>query len=291
MKDIHTHERQPAPGLSVAHGAATHTGHHRAENEDALLARAPIFVVADGMGGHDRGREAAARVVREFDLAVDDPRVTPMSLGDATTAAVLKVRELAAGATVAPGSTVTGVGLFDHDGCPSWLVFNIGDSRTYRLQSDVLEQITVDHSGRQELLDRGLSLVEAHQRVPANVITRAIGGGMRNPAVLDQWVLPVRAGDRMIVCSDGLTCEVDDELLRSICVANPDPQDAANALVTAALAAGGHDNVTVVIVDAVLPAGLAPHTHQHDETHTDTVEELVVIDADAGDTVPDRAVL
>jgi len=237
--------------FEVRWGSATHAGLRRRNNEDALLTRSPIFLVADGMGGHQRGRDASDLVIRAFDQATGGSWVTPVAIGQATRAATAWLREIAESGPGAPGSTVTGVGLADHDGRPSWLVFNIGDSRTYRLSDGHLEQVTVDHSRRQELLDIGLDELEVAARTPTHVITRAIGAGQRQDPMADQWLLPAAAGDRMLLCSDGLTGELTDELITAILQSCENPGDAAQQLVAAAVTAGGRDNVTVVVIDAL----------------------------------------
>jgi len=113
-----------------------------------------------------------------------------------------------------------------------------------------LEQISVDHSHRQELLEAGADPESI--RVGRNVITRALGAGSPGVPVMDQWLRPARRGDRVLVCSDGLNTEVTDPLILATLLASPDPQEAARALVSAALTAAGRDNVTAVVVDALV---------------------------------------
>jgi protein phosphatase len=149
----------------------------------------------------------------------------------------------------AAGTTVSGVVMVDQNAVPYWLVVNLGDSRTYRLASGILEQLSVDHSEVQEMVDAGRITSGAARSHPRrNVVTRALGAGIvDNP---DYWLLPVEDGDRILVCSDGLTGEVTDADIREMLLAHPDPQQAAEALVDAALASGGRDNVSVIVVDA-----------------------------------------
>lgn len=247
-----------APAFDVRWGSASHTGHHREENQDSLLARPPLFLVADGMGGHRRGRDASELVIQAFDEAATESWLTPAALCQGATMATESVHQLSQSAEGAPGSTVTGVGLANHEGRPCWLVFNVGDSRTYRLTGGVLEQITVDHSPYQELLDSGLNSVEASAQVSVHVITRAIGGGVRQVPRVDQWLLSAAAGDRMLICSDGLTGELTDQLISAILLTYPNPTEAAGQLVDAAVHAGGRDNVTAVVVDAIEVRGAVP---------------------------------
>ncbi|ROS31559.1 PP2C family serine/threonine-protein phosphatase [Cellulomonas sp. PhB150] len=229
----------------------------RASNEDALHAADGVYVVADGMGGHESG-EVASRT------AVDTLQVLSKGVPDLARArAVLRaahkrVRALpAADALRRPGTTASGVVLSEHDGMPCWLVLNVGDSRTYRMAGGVLEQVTQDHSEVAELVARGVvPAQEAAHHPRRNVVTRALGGGS---ATVDPDVfwLPVSPGDRMLVCSDGLTDEVPDSRIEAELKAEPDPQAAAERLVDAALAAGGSDNVTVLVVDATVRSARA----------------------------------
>jgi protein phosphatase len=132
---------------------------------------------------------------------------------------------------------------------PYWLVLNIGDSRTYRFSQGSLNQISVDHSEVQELVDAGqISRAEAAVHPRRHVVTRALGTGYETEA--DYWLVPVEEGDRMLVCSDGLNGELDDEQIAGILAAEPDPQAAVDELIQAALRCGGRDNVTCIVVDA-----------------------------------------
>src|SRR5690606_38000217 len=146
------------------------------------------------------------------------------------------------------GTTVSGVVLAEVAGEPYWIVVNLGASRTYRLARGVLEQISVDHSEVQELIDAGtVTRAQAAHHPRRHVVTRAIGaaGGID----VDYWLLPVSRGDRMLVCSDGLTGELSDHDVTTTLLAESDPQAAAERLVAQAVRAGGRDNVTVVVVD------------------------------------------
>lgn len=267
--------------LDVRWGAHSHAGNQRSENQDANLAHPPVFLVADGMGGHTSGREAAELVVQAFRDATWGPWATPSSLENATAAADRLVRDLGRSVGGAPGSTLTGVGLAVHDGAPCWLIFNIGDSRTYLLRDDVLEQVTVDHSQHQALLDLGMRS-DLSTADGSNVITQAIGGGLPKAPVLDQWLLPARAGDRILLCSDGLTGEVSDQLIAATLLSAADPRAAAAALVAAAVAGAGRDNVTALVVDAGPFSGArSAVSPRADDTVDESGIEL------SGDTRPD----
>jgi len=229
-------------------GSATDRGRVRRLNEGALLADAPIFVVADGMGGHAAGDVASRVVVEEFALLTGRDAVSHVEVQECVVRAARRVRE-SIGYSRTGGTTVAGVAIADVDGDPYWLVFNVGDSRVYRLADGALEQITVDHSVVQELVDAGrLRRQDAERHPDRHIITRAVGtGAVPEP---DYWLLPAGPADRMLLCSDGLTQELDDGAIRFLLMAQPDPQGAAEILVQAAVEAGGRDNVTTVVVDA-----------------------------------------
>ncbi|RNI22281.1 PP2C family protein-serine/threonine phosphatase [Flexivirga caeni] len=238
------------PAMRLRWGAASDRGLHRAHNEDAYLAAPPVFVVADGMGGHAQGDRASRAVIAAFVELVGSEFVSADRLDEAVREAGAAVARLAS-ATAAPGSTVAGAVLARSGELPCWLVFNVGDSRSYLLSPSALEQVSVDHSRLQQLLDRGeLAPEDAAGYGDRHVITNALGAGIQSPRV-DRWLIPASSGERLLVCSDGLTDELTDTLIEATLRAEPDPQVAAETLVAQALDAGGHDNVTVLVVDAV----------------------------------------
>jgi len=273
--------------LDVRWGAESHTGNRRSENQDAHLIQRPVFLVADGMGGHESGKAAAELVTAAFAATTWGPWATPQAVEDATMAADQSVRDLGREVNGSPGSTLTGVGLAVHYDEPCWLVFNVGDSRTYLLRGDDLEQVTVDHSQRQALLDLGMSPEESRRRGKGNVITQAIGGGLPTAPVIDFWVLPARPGDRILLCSDGLTGELSDQLIAATMLSTPEPPEAAAALVAAAVAGAGRDNVTALVVEAVAVHGgtAPPQARPADDTVDDADSGLT------GDTRPDLEVV
>lgn len=256
--------------LVVSAGSSTHTGLRRTLNEDALLASSPIFVVADGMGGHEAGERASAAVVSEFGRYVGRQSLELDDVLDVLSRSRQAVDLLSVSATSRAGTTLSGVVLADVDGMGYWLSFNIGDSRTYRLADGELEQISVDHSVVQELIETGeLSLADAASDHRRNIITRAIGAGSTGDA--DFWMFPAELGDRMLICSDGLSSEVPDAQIREILTTETDPQRAAAALVDEAVNAGGRDNITVVVVDAVTVASRpGVHMQADDDVDEDT---------------------
>lgn len=234
------------PVITVAAGAATHPGLRRKVNEDAFLAESPLFLVADGMGGHAAGDVASAVVVNEFESLLGRRSVSVDEMREVLQRAQARVNALDTGPRPA-GTTLTGVAISDVSGIGYWLAINIGDSRTYRLANGVLEQVTVDHSMVQELVDNGE--FDRIAEVGRNVITRAIGAGSDGAA--DFWMLPAASGDRLLVCSDGLSNELPIDQLVSILEDEVDAQQAAFRLVREAMVNGGHDNITVIVVDAL----------------------------------------
>lgn len=265
--------------MTLAFGACTDPG-DRPRNEDAHLAVEPLFLVADGMGGHEDGVLASACVVDAFRPLLARTSVTADEVREAISAASAAVHRLVSGDR-SPGSTLAGVAVTEQDGRACWLVFNIGDSRVYRLgANDQLEQISVDHSHVQELVDAGeLTARGAKEHVQRNVITRALGAGMPGAPEPDQWLLRIEPGDRMLVCSDGLTGEVTDQLIAATLLSTADPEQAAADLVQAAVDAGGRDNVTAIVVDAVDVAGSVPVSDS--ETREITLDRLPPVDLDA----------
>ena len=235
-------------GIELNWGASTDTRLRRRVNEDALIAEFPLFLVADGMGGHEAGELASERALAAFRPLVGRPTVSIDDLAGAFAEAVTAVAGIGTRAAAA-GTTLTGVAVAEHDGAGYWLVLNLGDSRTYRMAAGELEQISVDHSAVQELIDAGrLAAEDAEQHPERHVITKAIGAGSRSEP--DYWLLPAHAGDRLLVCSDGLSRELDAEQIARVLTEEVAPQAAATRLVHEALLRGGHDNVTVIVIDA-----------------------------------------
>lgn len=239
--------------LRVRAGARSDVGRVREHNEDAHVVADRLWAVADGMGGHAAGEGASALAIAALEKPAHRDPDGPFpvdTLVDAVQAAHEHIRESAAqnAGQRGMGTTLTGVALATHEGEELWAVFNVGDSRAYRLLDGDLHQITVDHSEVQELLDAGIiSAQEAAVHPARNIITRSLG--MPASVTVDVWLVPIEPEQTFLVCSDGLTNEVGDDELEAL-LAGDDPQEAADRLVAAALAAGGHDNVTVVVVHA-----------------------------------------
>ena len=244
--------------MEVVWGARTDRGLVRELNEDAYLTEPPVFLVADGMGGHRSGKTASAAVIEEFQAATagrGDVQVTPEWVTERLGGANTRIRAGAGG-----GTTAVGVALVDRDALPYWLVFNIGDSRAYLHTGHELRQISVDHSVVQELLDLGeIDLTEAATHPDRHVLTRALGTG--DPPEPEYWLLPAGLHDRLLICTDGLTRELGDDALARVLAGTADPQDAAADLVRLALEHGARDNVSAVVVDVATASGA------HDDVH------------------------
>ncbi|MFL4473502.1 PP2C family protein-serine/threonine phosphatase [Paeniglutamicibacter sp. MACA_103] len=239
----------PGGRAGIRHGQGTDRGLKRQLNEDSLFVADALFAVADGMGGHEAG-EVASRLCVET-LAAGYRKAAGRLDAEAIHVLLRAADEaIAAGAPRGAGTTISGAAVIERDSGLHWLVFNVGDSRTYRLSDGLLEQVTVDHSEVQQLVERGVIGVDqmaAHPR--RHVITRALGAGGDGRA--DFWLLPIRPGDRLLICSDGLSTELSDASLRDTMTRFPDPQQAADELIAAALGRGGRDNISVIIADAM----------------------------------------
>jgi len=231
---------------------ASDRGLVRQVNEDSFLAEPPIFLVADGMGGHafgDRASQLTARVLHN-ELGAELP-LRPAAVLDAVREANARVQQI--DETEFAGTTLAGVALVrdSDDARPHWMAFNIGDSRIYSWNDGVLAQLSVDHSAVQELVDGGvITALEASQHPDRNVVTRAIG--VADDVDPDVWFLAAGGSQTFLICSDGLTKELTDEAIGAVLEATVDDDSAADRLVAAALAAGGADNVTVVVVESDL---------------------------------------
>ncbi|MBP1241554.1 serine/threonine protein phosphatase PrpC [Frigoribacterium sp. PvP120] len=242
--------------LTLDWAGVTDVGRRRAHNEDSYVAEAPLFVVADGMGGHSAGDVASDAVVRRLHDAAVAPFLTTDAVEEALLRATEEIAVAAADTELGVGTTVTGAFLSLDDDEPSFTVFNVGDSRVYLLDAGVLRQVTVDHSVVQEMVDAGmLHPDDAESHPDSNVITRAVGFDVEPRP--DYWRVPLRPGQRLLVCSDGLTKELDARAIATTLGAADGASGAAADLVEQAVAAGGRDNVTavVVVVRGSSPAG------------------------------------
>jgi len=247
-----THALPLADGsLELVVSALSDRGRVRAVNEDSYLASPPVFLVADGMGGHRFGDRASSATARAFAERIDADRPTTVAAVIAAMAeSHRRVVELAGDEQA--GTTLSGIAVVQEPGDDQarWMAFNIGDSRLYSFAaSSGLTQISVDHSAVQELIDLGeISRAEAETHPERNVITRALGSGpLPDP---DVWLFPIEPDQLFLICSDGLTKELGDDQIAAVVAADADPAAVARELVGAALQAGASDNVTVVVVSA-----------------------------------------
>ncbi|HEU5270766.1 MAG TPA: protein phosphatase 2C domain-containing protein [Jatrophihabitans sp.] len=230
--------------LTPRYGCATDVGRLRSENQDSMYAGDGLFLVADGMGGQPAGDLASKLAIAELST------LTPPLSRAALEAAINRANDrlLAEGRQdprrYGMGTTLSGLAAVEQD---RWAVVNIGDSRVYRYAAGRVEQLTVDHSAVQALVDAGLLDQRAALRHPRrNVVTRSLG---TEPAPVPDIVLrhPV-PGERFLICSDGLTNELSDAEIGRLLAEADEPQQAAEQLVAQAVLAGGRDNVTVIVV-------------------------------------------
>ena len=243
--------------VDLHHGASTDVGLVRKVNEDSYLVSPPVFVVADGMGGHSGGDVASQMVVEEFQRLAEayDPCRGADHVSAAFARAQTRIVDYGnAHRALHPGwhagTTAVVAVLVDDAGVAKWLLANLGDSRIYRMTEGRLEQISVDHSVVQELIDSGqITAEEASVHPERHVITRALGspGGIEP----DYFLMPLGAIERLLLCSDGVTGMIEDKEIEEILESVADPRDAADSLVRAAVAAGGRDNATAIVVDVV----------------------------------------
>ncbi|WP_147572810.1 PP2C family protein-serine/threonine phosphatase [Cellulomonas massiliensis] len=244
--------------MRTSWGSATDRGRVRDVNEDALLAYPPVFLVADGMGGHDAGDLASRIAVEEFAQLAGMRTATADDVHACFERTATRIRAEFTGGRQG-GTTVSGVAVTEHDGGMYWLVFNLGDSRVYRWADGDLHQVSVDHSVVQELIEAGrLDPADAERHPERHVLTRALGtGGEPEP---DYWLLPAAVGERLLICTDGLTRELTVDQLAEVLAGTSDAQDAASELVERAVAHGARDNVSAVVVD-VATAGARDDVH------------------------------
>jgi len=262
--DVRHEMSLPDVTAQFSYCAHSDRGAVRKINEDSFLATVPLFVVADGMGGHSFGDRASQAAIAAFSdsFPTDDPASAQRVL-DTIRLANDSVLELTAGegpGGAISGTTLTGLAFVDVGGENNyhWMAFNVGDSRTYSWDGRTLAQMSVDHSAVQELVDLGhITKREAEKHPDRNIVTRALGAdGEVDP---DVWLLPAKGHQTFLLCSDGLTKELsDDEIARIIVFHHAEvlretdrlPLTLAERLVNAAIAAGGSDNVTVVVVES-----------------------------------------
>jgi PPM family protein phosphatase len=225
--------------------AATDTGRQRRANEDALLARSPLFVVADGMGGAQAGEVASRIAVDHFRRGLEQTADPELALAELARAANARIYERSHTRSehAGMGTTLTAI----YVGEQEVSVAHVGDSRAYLLRGGKLARLTEDHSLVDELMRQGrLTPEEAVEHPQRSVITRALGP--EGSVEVDTRTFPARDGDVYLVCSDGLTTMVSENELAATLTAHPRLPEAGDALIAAANDAGGRDNITVVLL-------------------------------------------
>ena len=236
----------------------THTGLQRRENEDAVFAQPPVFVVADGMGGAQAGEVASQIAIDAFAEGLPEQGSPEERLAAVAVTANRRIYELsrAESERAGMGTTLTAAFLGETD----LSIAHVGDSRAYLFRDGELTRLTQDHSLMAELIRRGkLTEEEAADHPQRSIITRALGP---EPDVLvDTWTYPVRAGDVILLCSDGLTSMITEPQVTEVLRAEHALDRAAQALIDEANRAGGRDNITVILF-RLEELGSAPATDE-----------------------------
>jgi len=272
------------------HATRTDTGRRRSGNEDSHFVRAPLFVIADGMGGAQAGEVASRTAIDAFAGGLPDgPGSDEERLAAVVAEANARIHALAGSDEhlTGMGTTLTAA----YVGVDDLAVAHVGDSRLYVFRDGGLRQLTDDHSLVGELVRRGqLSEREAEEHPQRSIITRALGP--EGHVVVDHHTWPVSDGDVYLLCSDGLTDMVPDARIAALIADATALGAAATALVAAANDAGGRDNITVILfrVEAVdVPAGAEQHTMVGETAPTAAEVRSAVAAAPAAPPVPARA--
>lgn len=242
--------------FAFSSAAASHVGNVRKLNEDSFVSRdrAGLWAVFDGVGGHDAG-DVASRMLAQAFASLELP---PGGRGTLEAVeATIQAQNSQMVHYVAETPNVTSMGstivlllaFNDHVAC-LWA----GDSRCYRCRDGALAQVSHDHSLVQELIDAGhITEEEARTHKKRNVITRAVG--VSEELALSQVREAAKPGDRYLLCSDGLTGPLTDQVIAQILGSSPDAAEVSDALIDAALKNGARDNVTAIVVDVRSPNG------------------------------------
>ncbi|WP_336645229.1 PP2C family protein-serine/threonine phosphatase [Microbacterium sp. USHLN186] len=278
MPETTTQTHRVSEELELSWAGFTDRGRRRENNQDSFLAKYPLFIVADGMGGHAGGEIASQATVDRLADMVDSGAIDDAAILSALQLAVDDIHQHPDTTDEGTGTTLTGIYLDRYEDGWRWISLNIGDSRVYLEREGRLMQVTTDHSVVQELIASGkISPEEADAHPYSNVITRAVGA---NELVSPDYVsVDLCDGDRFVICSDGLTKELTDYGILHFLRENDDPADAVSAMVDAALENGGRDNVTLIVLDVrYLQAGahdvapVAAAEEQSSSTAADTAE-------------------
>ena len=220
------------------------TGRQRRENEDSAYAASPLFVVADGMGGAQAGEVASRIAIEAFQDGLDDAGSPEERLAERARAANRQIYDRSRTETGREGMGTTLTAAYVDDG--QLAIAHVGDSRAYLFREGELTRLTQDHSLVDELVRRGkLTEEQAAEHPQRSIITRALGP---EPDVeIDTFTYPVKAGDVLLLCSDGLTSMISEQDVARVLGSTHDLDEAARALIQEANDAGGRDNITVVL--------------------------------------------
>jgi serine/threonine protein phosphatase PrpC len=242
----------------AGHFEKTDTGRQRQANEDALLARSPLFVVADGMGGAQAGEVASLTAVKAFEEGLPDG-VLEQVLTDRIQVANRVIHDQAHSDPdlAGMGTTITAA-VVDTPG-DRVVIGHVGDSRAYRIRDGIIQRLTRDHSLVEEMRRRGqITAAEAEDHPQRSIITRALGP---EPLVdVDVQAVPAEPGDLFLLCSDGLTSMLDDDSIRQVIVSAENLDGAVRHLIDAANGAGGRDNITALLFQVEDPSDPLPKT-------------------------------
>lgn len=229
-------------------GSATHVGRVRDHNEDNYTSRSDLglWIVADGMGGHECGEVASEITVEQIVTATQNGRSLEESLREAHDT-VVKAAQSGRGKP-GMGSTVVALKVEHNRYEVAW----VGDSRVYRANQSDFEKLTHDHSYVQELLDNNLiDENDAWIHPMRHIVSQAIGSSVDEEITVATVTGAFQPGDKFLLCSDGLTDEVPDQEIRQILQEKVDLQSIADRLIGAALDNGGADNITVILVGSI----------------------------------------
>ncbi len=229
--------------MRVEAGAATDIGRVRERNEDSYLVDPPLYAIADGMGGHRGGAVASELALDKVEELSRAGKATLTDMVRSANRAVFE-RSMADQSVTGMGTTLTTV-LVDDAGAH---LAHVGDSRAYLLRAGAFRQLSEDHTLVNRMVKAGeITREEADVHPHRNVLTRVVGTEPDVDVDLDD--IPVMDGDRILICSDGLTNMVSEDQIQAILEATPGSQETADRLIKAANRAGGIDNITVVVLD------------------------------------------
>jgi serine/threonine protein phosphatase PrpC len=235
--------------VHLSWGARTHAGLVREQNEDQFVAEFPVFLVADGMGGHVHGDIASGIVADEFRALAERRGISSDDVSEAIRQSHRTIRRAGGRGrgSAGMGSTVVVAAMVEVAGRPAWVIANVGDCRAYRWMDGELEQVSRDHSVVQDLLSSGeITAEQARVHPHRHVVTRAVG--IDAEVVADFVIRDPLGGERLLLCSDGLYGALSDGALRAA-LAGLGAQEVADALIAEVLLGDARDNMTAVVID------------------------------------------